>query len=182
MPIRVAIRCATLLDAPHIIAGINDVCAEQCYFHTDTFIINPHWESVLYHPESAPNHLLMISEQKGKFVGAINLFSGIRGSKDQHVAEMGIFVLRPYRDQGIGSILLQQALDWAIARGLEKIVLTTFSTNNRAIHLFKKFGFITEGVRRRQYKIFDQYMDELFMSNFLNGERKEDCDETIISV
>ncbi len=119
------IRRATPLDAPSIIAGINVVCAEQWYFYTDALVITPHWEAVLYHPEQAPQHLLMVAELDGAFVGAIRLFSGLCGSKDRHVGEIGAFVLPPYRDQGIGTALVQQAWvgggAWAGKSHLERI-------------------------------------------------------------
>lgn len=165
--IQPVIRRATPADAPSIIAGINAVCAEQWYFYTDAFVITPHWEAVLYHPEQAPQHLLLAAELDGRFVGAIRLFSGLWGSKDQHVGEIGAFVLEPYRNQGIGTALVQQALAWAAQRKLEKIGLSVFATNRRAIHVFEKCGFAVEGARRRQYKIDGQYVDELFMARFL---------------
>lgn len=179
MNVQAVIRRAAPRDAPAIIAGINAVCAEQWYFYTDAFVITPHWEAVLYHPDQSPQHLLLVAELDGEFVGAIRLFSGLCGSKDQHVGEIGAFVLQPYRNQGIGTALAQQALEWADQRKLEKIGLSVFATNHRAIHVFEKCGFAVEGIRRKQYKIAGQYVDELFMARFLDD--RENDDETASS-
>jgi hypothetical protein len=172
--VRATIRRAAPADAPFVIAGINAVCAEGWYFYTDAFVITPPWEAVLYRPEQTPQHLLMVAQLDGKIVGAARLFSGVYGSKDRHVGEMGAFVLAPWRNQGIGTALVQQALEWAGQRGLEKVVLSVFATNRRAIHVFEKCGFAVEGARRRQYKIAGQYVDELFMARFLEDRENDD--------
>jgi len=52
-------------------------------------------------------------------------------------------------------------------KGLEKISLTVFSTNEAAINLYRKFGFQIEGISKRQYKIEGKYVDETIMEKFL---------------
>jgi RimJ/RimL family protein N-acetyltransferase len=50
---------------------------------------------------------------------------------------------------------------------LENISLRVFSTNKRAIGLYQKFGFESEGAIKRQYKLEGEYVDEVFMRKFL---------------
>jgi RimJ/RimL family protein N-acetyltransferase len=154
-------------DAPAIIAAVEAVCAEGVYFQTDRFVPDRHWEAVLYDPESTPQHLLAVAEGGGEIIGTIRLFSGVCGSKDRHVADLGIFVLPPYREQGVGKKLMTYGLDWATDQGLKKIALSVFATNQRAIRLYQQFGFTLEGRRQMQYNIRGDYVDEVLMAKFL---------------
>jgi len=64
--------------------------------------------------------------------------------------------------------MMDYMMEWASTQeGLEKISLTVFSTNNVAISLYKKFGFITEGRMERHFKIEGKYIDDVAMAKFL---------------
>lgn len=162
------VRRATPEDAEAVITGINTVCAEGGAFYTTHFIPTPQWESVLFRPETVPDHLLVVAEWEGCFAGAGRLFPGLENSLFRHVAELGMFVLKPYRGRGIGRQLLAWMLEWAAEAGLEKITLAVFATNQPAIRLYKRFGFVEEGRQRRQIKIGDRYVDQLLMARFLD--------------
>lgn len=161
------VRRATQDDAEVIIRGIETICVEGGAFYTTYFVASPQWERVLFDPTAAPDHLLIIAEWKGQFVGAGRLFPGEHNTLFRHVAELGMFVLRPYRRRGIGTTLLGWMLAWAAGAGLEKITLTVFATNTAAIRLYQKFGFVEEGRQQRHLKIGDRYIDRLLMAYFL---------------
>jgi RimJ/RimL family protein N-acetyltransferase len=55
---------------------------------------------------------------------------------------------------------------------LNKISLEVLSTNTRAINLYKKLGFVVEGIRRQEVLKQDQYIDSIVMS-ILKSEWKE---------
>ncbi len=167
MVAQVHIRRAGPKDTEAVIAGMNAVCAEDKYFYAEQYIPTPQWEAVLRCPDTVPDHLLLVAELEGQFVGAGRVFPGPWGPKDHHTAEIGLFVLKPFRNQGIGTRLLASMLDWARDTDYEKVTLSGLATNERAIHLFKKFGFVVEGVRRRQFKVGQEYVDELLMAKFL---------------
>lgn len=140
-------RRAAPADAPRIIAGIDAVCAEGRYFHTPRYIPTPQWEAALRRPETVPDHLLLIAEQAGQLIGSLSLFPREPGSREQ--AELGMFVLPPFRNRGIGSAMMEYALDWASQQGYAAIMLTVHPTNRRAIHLYEKFGFRLRGEYRQ---------------------------------
>ena len=60
--------------------------------------------------------------------------------KSSHVGELGIFIKKGYRDKGIGELMMQQALKYANKEGIKIVKLSVFANNDRAIHLYKKFG------------------------------------------
>ena len=161
------IRRAKRNDAQQIISGINAVCAEGGAFYTTHFVITPQWEAVLYHTEKVPDHLLAVAELNGQIVGAGRLFPGGEYTLLNHVVELGIFVLRPFRAQGVGTQLFAHLRSWAAKGNAEKIILTVFATNKPAIRFFGKQGFSQEGCLSRQIKTNENYIDLLLMGLFL---------------
>lgn len=162
------IRRARIEDAEAVVQGINTVCAEGGAFFTSHFIPSPSWEAVLYHPSSVPTHLLAVVECDGHFAGAGRLFPGPGHSFFTHVVELGMFVLKSYRHQGVGKQLLGWMLNWATVAGFEKVTLSVFATNKPAINLYTHFGFVEEGCLQRHLRVEGQYVDLLLMGVFLS--------------
>jgi RimJ/RimL family protein N-acetyltransferase len=74
--------------------------------------------------------------------------------------EIGMMVAARWRGSGVGSALVEAAIDWARARGLHKLALSVFPHNEAAIALYRKFGFVEEGrrvkhLRRRNGELWD---------------------------
>lgn len=115
-----------------------------------------------YDPDA---RLVLAALVDGVMVGIIDC-SRPSNPKRHHTMGMGMFLIEPYRSLGVGSVLLQLALDWGRAKGLEKACLSVYNTNERAIGLYKKFGFVDCGRLHRQWKAGEQYMDEVFMELF----------------
>jgi len=78
--------------------------------------------------------------------------------------EFAMLVERGWRSRGVGSALVQAAVDWARGRGLHKLCLEVFAHNAAAIALYRKSGFIEEGRRVKQYRRADgQLWDSIVM-------------------
>ena len=54
-----------------------------------------------------------------------------------------------------------------LSKKLKKIHLNVSATNKRAIHLYKKAGFTTEGILQRESYVNGRYRDEYRMAHFL---------------
>jgi RimJ/RimL family protein N-acetyltransferase len=158
------IRRAQVTDTDEIVAGINEICAEGGAFYINRFVLNEQWQAVLYQPNKVPDHLLLIAEMDGRFAGSARLFPGQAHTLHRHVVELGLFVLKPYRRKGIGSQLLQAALNWAGKQQFEKITLSVFATNQPAISLYRQFGFKQEGCLVQQVKVDQDYVDLWLMA------------------
>lgn len=63
-----------------------------------------------------------------------------------HRGTLGMGIVAGYRKQGIGSRLMQATLAHAKKFGIEKVELSVYSSNVDAIALYKKMGFVQEGV------------------------------------
>jgi hypothetical protein len=99
------------------------------------------------------------------------LISRDRNVVTEHIGTLSICVARDWRDAGIGTALMEAAIDWARARGLAKVALGVFPDNERAIAVYERVGFVREGLRRRQYRTDGTFRDELLMAWF-PGERQ----------
>jgi ribosomal protein S18 acetylase RimI-like enzyme len=66
--------------------------------------------------------------------------------------EIGMAVALDWRGRGVGSLLMAGAIDGARARGLHKLSLSVFAHNAAGIALYRKFGFVEEGRRVKQYR------------------------------
>ena len=83
----------------------------------------------------------------GDVVGSLHLERSRFG-----FAELGMAVAREWRGRGVGSALVAAAIGWARAEGLHKLSLSVFPHNAAARALYRKFGFVDEGRRVRQYR------------------------------
>lgn len=71
---------------------------------------------------------------------------------------------REYRGKGFGKDAVYLLLKFAFMDlNLNRICLHTFSNNNRAIRLYKKIGFVQEGVLRQSAYIDGSYLDIVAM-------------------
>ena len=85
-----------------------------------------------------------------------------------HVGSLGIIVQRNFRDLGIGFILIDKAIRESKKLNKEKIILSSFLDNERALYLYKKIGFKTSGIRKKQFYMDSSYYDEVMMELWID--------------
>ena len=62
---------------------------------------------------------------------------------------LGIQIAEPFQGHGYGPEAINWAVDWAFTwAGMHRVELGTVSYNTRAADLYRKLGFVQEGVRR----------------------------------
>ena len=130
-------------DRPGLIQAIEAVCGEGCWMRTSRFEPTPGWIHALEEPQCAC-HLLLVVEDTGHVVGWCRTFPKESGDEVRE-ATLGIGLLPPYRDRGIGTALVRQSLSWAKNVGYQCVRLTTHPDNARAIHVFTHCGFTFTG-------------------------------------
>jgi RimJ/RimL family protein N-acetyltransferase len=70
-----------------------------------------------------------------------------------------------YQGQGLGYRAYCEFLPVLFKKyNLHKITLEVLSTNARALNLYKKIGFITEGIKRQEVLKNGQWFDSIIMS------------------
>lgn len=103
-----------------------------------------------------------------KLVGEFGVAQVRPHIKYRHRAVVGISVRKDHLGCGLGSYLMQLAIDQTRANGFEQLELGVYSDNARAIHLYEKFGFERYGIQPRAFKLKDgTYRDEIIMVKML---------------
>lgn len=85
----------------------------------------------------------------------------------QHVADVGVMVERGRRRQGIGTMLMRAAEDWARSHEIRKLELHVFPHNRPALELYRGLGYREEGLRRSHYQRGDVLEDVILMAKEL---------------
>ena len=110
--------------------------------------------------------LFLVAEVEGKIIGSATLDRSAL-SKLNHTVTFGITILKDYCGLGIGSQLMKNVIEWSELNGVEKIDLEVFENNTSGIALYKKFGFLEEGRKRKAIKTKNGYQDLVLMGRFL---------------
>ncbi len=108
-------------------------------------------------------NVFLVAEVNSRIVG----FSRCEGSTLKrlcHKVEFGVCVLQEFWGHGIGENLLKESIKWADNNGLKKITLSVLETNEKAIKLYKRYGFEVEGILRRDKLLSDgNYYNTIIM-------------------
>ncbi|QLG37359.1 GNAT family N-acetyltransferase [Paenibacillus sp. E222] len=89
-------------------------------------------------------------DSQGKRMGSVTLrfFNDQNagyGYVNEATPEMGMAVIETARGKGIGTLLIQEALEEARKRGIEAVSLSV-DPDNEAIRLYQRFGFVEQGM------------------------------------
>lgn len=170
-PEPVRIRKATPDDAAALIALVQTLAEEpgrNITLSPGEFQYTEEEErQILADYAAADNSLFLVAEAAGQLIGNLNLSGGKRQST-RHAATLGIALIRPWRNRGVGKLLMAEAVRWAQASGvLKRIELKVFTRNQHAIHLYESFGFQIEGRMRSSIFLEGEYLDDLVMGLLL---------------
>lgn len=117
--------------------------------------------------ENSTSSVMFTAKINGVIVGDAHFSSSTR-ERIKHRGEIGISVLKDYWGQGIGSRLMDNLIDFAKnTAGCEIIALQVRSDNERAINLYKKYGFEKIGQFKGYIKIDGEYIDCDFMNLYI---------------
>lgn len=103
--------------------------------------------NVLKEELQTENSRYFVAKLNGEIVG----FCGMKIMLDE-ADIMNVVVRKDFRNQGVGTILLQNLINIAKELALSSITLEVMEENYPAIHLYKNFGFEQIGIRKNYYK------------------------------
>ncbi len=103
----------------------------------------------------------------GQIVGNCSLQCH-RLMKTAHRATVGIAILKDFWGLGIGSAMFRELIAAAEDLGIRILELDLVEGNDRALGLYKKFGFETVGQKKKAFRLKDgRYFGEIIMQKFL---------------
>ncbi len=104
-------------------------------------------------------------------VGSLTLHTFPDRPRRKHVADLGMSVRDDWQGKGVGTALMQAAMDVADKwLNILRIELQVYTDNEPAIRLYKKFGFMVEGTLVRHAFRDGRYVDSYFMARLREPE------------
>ena len=166
-------RSAEKEDAEMLLPYLKRVCGETRFLlreadeykdmtiEQEEAFINSHVEN-----EKA---CLILAELDGEYVGNASFDVAGGSRRNSHRADIGIALYLDYTGMGIGKRLFALILETIEKCGFETAELTVVEGNNRAIHMYKTFGFMEVGRIPKANKYDDgTYAADIHMVKSLN--------------
>ena len=113
--------------------------------------------------EDSETDALLVAEDEGAIVGFLACL-GAPQRRTRHRFNVVIGVAKSHWGQGVGAGLMRLMDEWAKEKDRKKAELTVVASNERAIRLYEKNGFVREGLRKNGLFIDGQFVDELYMA------------------
>ncbi len=169
MDVEITIRPARPSDARYLAAFDKRLARESDIdipIATDEVHTAEDYEDRIRRIGTPPNTTYLVAIAQGTIIGTLSCYSG-RLKAFTHAVTLGVSVDKDWRGKGIGTKLMNSAIDWARAQQLKRIELRVYARNEGAIRLYKQLGFEVEGTLRKAIKHNDEYLDELVMALLL---------------
>ena len=115
--------------------------------------------------------LCLVARGEQSVLGLLVLTGGPL-ARMRHTSKLEVMVDASVRGQGLGRALVQASVEWLDAHPtVEKLGLSVFDDNERAIALYRSLGFVEEGRRPREYKLADgSYRGDVLLYRWKGGQ------------
>jgi len=143
---RVIIRQATAGDFDDWVELYVAVAAEGRWIGAESPVDRERRREVFERFQGRDAGVILIAEIDGRLRGNLSL------ELSHGIAELGMLVEEGWRGRGIGTRLMEAGIAWARVNGAHKVTLTVWPHNRSAIALYRKFGFVEEGLFQRHYR------------------------------
>lgn len=163
------IREANIEDAENVIEYIKIVSDETDFLISDSsernFTVKKEKE-FLQNIQNSILEKMFLCEIENKIVGICSI-EGINKIRIKHRVDLAITVLKNYWGNKIGEKLIDYAIEYCKSNSIKKIELIVRIDNERALKLYKKFGFEIEGEIKKFIYFGGNYYNCYFMGLLL---------------
>jgi len=105
-----------------------------------------------------------VIDADGKFAGIIEL---VDINYIHRTTEIQVIIKSDFQGHGLAKIAMNKGLDYAFnILNMHKVYLYVDAENHKALHIYKKLGFIKEGVLRKHFFVEGTYHDSIIMGIF----------------
>lgn len=163
----IIIRYPLFSDAKKMMEYINILSDERTFVRFQGEHMTLEQESEFLHSQiikiSEHKSILLLVFSKQTLIGISGIDAGDK--TDRHVGLFHISVAKDFRGQGVGKILMEKTEKEAIENlpGIEILSLGVFACNVKAREMYKKFGYIEEGILPNGIKLENGYDDHIYM-------------------
>ena len=167
--LEITIRPAEADDSCSIIDTVRSNAVERSYVLMEQYGADIASERDYIGALDRKKNLLIVAETGREVVGCLAALQADAGMRPEtsHILHVGLHLREPFRGLGIGRNLLDYSIEWAGESGYKKLEANIFTTNKRSLSLFKKAGFLEEGVRQNRIRMGAEYISEVLMGKLL---------------
>ncbi|MCO4595218.1 acetyltransferase, GNAT family [Streptococcus infantarius subsp. infantarius] len=165
----VIVEEAQLSDAKALVNLLSQVSQETDFVVAETILSQEDMEIFLERHLESVNEICLVVRVGKELAGVLNV-SSTSSPQTNHIGDIFIAVQEKYWGYGLGSLLMEVALDWACHTPvIRRLELTVQDRNSRAVHLYEKFGFKIEATKERGAKTKDgEFLDVYLMSRLID--------------
>lgn len=165
----VIVEEAQLSDAKALVDLLSQVSQETDFVVAETILSQEDMEIFLERHLESVNEICLVVRVGKELAGVLNV-SSTSSPQTNHIGDIFIAVPEKYWGYGLGSLLMEVALDWACQTPvIRRLELTVQARNSRAVHLYEKFGFKIEATKERGAKTKDgEFLDVYLMSRLID--------------
>lgn len=115
--------------------------------------------------EMPEGDFMLVALVDGEIVGNAGLHSAGKSPRRAHVMHLGMTVREEWQGKGVGTALMQALTSLADGwLNVFRIELTVYTDNERALALYRKFGFVVEGTHKAYALRGGRYVDSHSMA------------------
>lgn len=166
---QLVLRKPVVDDAGKMIEYLNSVGGESdnLLFGKDEFNLTIEQEmEYIKEVRNNANTLMILGIIKDTIVGVGQISSSDK-KRISHNSELAISVKKDYWSIGIGSVIIQELIQFAKYNATKNISLGVKASNSKAIKLYEKFGFVKVGVHKDFFNVNEVFDDEILMDLYL---------------
>ena len=161
---RVILRTPRMEDLDDLLELINSLVEEKAdILLTKKFTREQEadWLSNVLSQLEKDEIFFVVAEADKKVVASADI--QILSEDENQIGLLGIVVSKGYRNLGIGTEIMKTMAEQASLFGLKFLKVNVFATNNQAIHLYEKVGFVSVDRILKKYFRKDKLIDEIIM-------------------
>ena len=172
MEYELLIREAEVEDAAELVSFLNRVSVETDFTSLDRngiLMTDTEMELFLDKQAHSENQITLLALLNDEIAGLVNITADQR-KRVRHIGDLFIVIGQKYWNNGLGSLLLEEVVEWAQASGiLRRLQLTVQTRNQAAVHLYQKNGFVIEGRQERGAYIGEgEFIDVYLMGRLID--------------
>ncbi|MGY0216166.1 N-acetyltransferase family protein [Endozoicomonadaceae bacterium StTr2] len=164
-------RSATVDDAPAMLDLFRDLDSETQFMLYEpgerTTTLEQQQEIIQDFIESPFKTMLVAVDESSNEIAGFTVGIGNTKARNRHSVYCVIGLRQQYTGQGVGKQLIDKLENWSRERQLHRMELSVMEHNHRAISLYRKCGFQSEGIKRHAIKIDGQFINEYLMAKLL---------------
>lgn len=174
---KIIIRTLKKADTEGVWKNFNQVVKEGDFLPIFTPVLSD-WEKKSWYDNVRKEKEVVIIAEDPKLDSPDNVvgqceITNSEWEASSHVGILGIIVNKEYRNESIGYHLIDAAIrESKKLNNKKKMILSCFSNNKHALHLYKSLGFNEVGIRTRQFRMNGHYYDEVMMDLWINDYLK----------